>query len=82
MSRLTSTGTAMSRCFPIYFGNGNDLVTKYIEDEDRELLHLAMQHLTQGRRIIELRFGLKGGSEKTQKEVADPFKLPVLYFPS
>ena len=62
-------------------GTENDLVTKYIEDEvDRELLHLAMQHLTQReRRIIELRFGLKGGSEKTQKEVADLLGISQSY---
>ncbi|NLA83965.1 MAG: RNA polymerase sporulation sigma factor SigE [Clostridiales bacterium] len=62
-------------------GTENDLVTKYIEDEvDRELLHLAMQHLTQReRRRIELRFGLKGGSEKTQKEVADLLGISQSY---
>jgi len=54
-------------------GTDNDLVYKYIEDEvDRELLKLAMSHLSRReRRIIELRFGLHDGTEKTQKEVAD-----------
>ena len=31
------------------------------------------------RRIIELRFGLKGGSEKTQKEVADLLGISQSY---
>ncbi|NLC43717.1 MAG: RNA polymerase sporulation sigma factor SigE [Clostridiales bacterium] len=62
-------------------GTENDLVTKYIEDEvDKELLYLAMDHLTQRERcIIELRFGLKDGSEKTQKEVADLLGISQSY---
>jgi RNA polymerase sporulation-specific sigma factor len=62
-------------------GTENDLVTKYIEDEvDKELLNLAMDHLTQRERcIIELRFGLKDGSEKTQKEVADLLGISQSY---
>ena len=51
-------------------GTDNDLVYKYIEDEvDRELLKLAMSHLSRReRRIIELRFGLHDGTEKTQRK--------------
>ena len=62
-------------------GTENDLVTKYIEDEvDKELLNLAMNHLTQRERcIIELRFGLKDSSEKTQKEVADLLGISQSY---
>jgi len=62
-------------------GTDNDLVYKYIEDEvDRELLKLAMSHLSRReRRIIELRFGLNDGTEKTQKEVADLLGISQSY---
>lgn len=62
-------------------GTDNDLVYKYIEDEvDRELLNLAMSHLSRRERcIIELRFGLRDGSEKTQKEVADLLGISQSY---
>ncbi|HZJ56712.1 MAG TPA: sigma-70 family RNA polymerase sigma factor, partial [Clostridia bacterium] len=48
-------------------------VYKFIEEEvDRELLNLAMDKLTlREKKIMELRFGLTGGKEQTQKEVAD-----------
>jgi len=62
-------------------GTDNDLVYKYIEDEvDKELLNLAMNRLTRRERcIIELRFGLRDGSEKTQKEVADMLGISQSY---
>jgi len=62
-------------------GTDNDLVYKYIEDEvDKELLKLAMNHLSRRERcIIELRFGLRDGSEKTQKEVADLLGISQSY---
>jgi RNA polymerase sporulation-specific sigma factor len=62
-------------------GTENDLVYKYIEDEvDKELLNLAMSRLTRRERcIIELRFGLRDGSEKTQKEVADMLGISQSY---
>jgi RNA polymerase sporulation-specific sigma factor len=62
-------------------GTENDLVYKYIEDEvDKELLNLAMSRLTRRERcIIELRFGLQDGSEKTQKEVADMLGISQSY---
>jgi RNA polymerase sporulation-specific sigma factor len=47
---------------------------------DRELLKLAMSHLSRReRRIIELRFGLHDGTEKTQKEVADLLGISQSY---
>jgi RNA polymerase sporulation-specific sigma factor len=62
-------------------GTENDLVYKYIEDEvDRELLNLVMNLLSRRERcIIELRFGLRDGSEKTQKEVADLLGISQSY---
>ncbi len=53
-------------------GTDGDLVLRNIEEEvERDLLYLAMEKLnSRERRIMELRFGLFNGSEKTQKEVA------------
>lgn len=54
-------------------GTENDSIYKYIEEEvDRKLLGCALNHLSAREKIIvELRFGLRDGLEKTQKEVAD-----------
>lgn len=54
-------------------GTDNDIIYKSLEEEtDRKLLHTAMKKLNpREKKIMELRFGLKGGKEKTQKEVAD-----------
>ncbi len=62
-------------------GTDNDMIYKYIEDEvDRELLYTAMKRLSQRERcIIKLRFGLNGGAEKTQKEVADLLGISQSY---
>lgn len=62
-------------------GTENDIIYKYIEEEvDRKLLHLALQRLNgRERRIMELRFGLNNGAEKTQKEVADMLGISQSY---
>lgn len=62
-------------------GTENDIIYKYIEEEvDRELLYLALQKLNgRERRIMELRFGLNSGKEKTQKEVADMLGISQSY---
>jgi RNA polymerase sporulation-specific sigma factor len=54
-------------------GTDNDSIYKYIEEEvDKKLLVNALDHLSDRERmIVELRFGLSDGTEKTQKEVAD-----------
>jgi len=56
-------------------------VTRRLEDEvDRTLLSIAMDRLTgREKRIMELRFGLKNGREKTQKEVADLLGISQSY---
>lgn len=53
-------------------GTENDLVLKNIEAEvERKLLYSAMEKLNRReKKIMELRFGLLGHEEKTQKEVA------------
>lgn len=62
-------------------GTENDLIYHYIEDEvERDLLKTAMAKLTiREKQIMELRFGLHGGGEKTQKEVADILGISQSY---
>jgi RNA polymerase sporulation-specific sigma factor len=54
-------------------GTDNDVAYKQLEEEvDKDLLAAALAMLSRRERsIVELRFGLKDGVEKTQKEVAD-----------
>lgn len=62
-------------------GTDDDLVSRNIEDEiDRTLLYEAMGRLgARERRIVELRFGLNGGTELTQKQVADLLGISQSY---
>ena len=54
-------------------GTDNDIIYKALEEEvDRKLLLQAMNKLSsREKKIMDLRFGLIDGKEKTQKEVAD-----------
>lgn len=62
-------------------GTENDIIHRSIEDEvDRELLNAAMKKLSiREKKIMELRFGLINGVEKTQKEVADMLGISQSY---
>lgn len=62
-------------------GTEGDLVLKNIEEEvEKKLLYLAMDKLSyRERRIMELRFGLANGAEKTQKEVAELLGISQSY---
>nr|MDA8097132.1 RNA polymerase sporulation sigma factor SigE [Clostridia bacterium] len=62
-------------------GTENDVICKNLEEEvDRKLLRLALQKLSgRERNIMELRFGLNNGTEKTQKEVADMLGISQSY---
>ncbi|MDX9871179.1 MAG: RNA polymerase sporulation sigma factor SigE [Clostridia bacterium] len=62
-------------------GTENDIVYKSLEDEvDKRLLIFAMTKLSKReRKIVDLRFGLKDGEEKTQKEVADMLGISQSY---
>ena len=62
-------------------GTDEDMVMKPIEDDvDRELLMDAVGRLNaREKEIITLRFGLGGGEEKTQKEVADRMGISQSY---
>lgn len=62
-------------------GTDSDCVNAHIEEQtEKRLLHEAVSHLTQReRQIMEMRFGLNGGREKTQKEVADEIGISQSY---
>jgi RNA polymerase sporulation-specific sigma factor len=62
-------------------GTDNDLIYHYIEDEvEKQLLNNAMSKLScREKQIMELRFGLCGGGEKTQKDVADILGISQSY---
>ncbi|CAH2212757.1 RNA polymerase sporulation sigma factor SigE [Tepidibacter aestuarii] len=62
-------------------GTDNDEIYKLIEEEiDRELLQIALDKLSiREKQIMELRFGLKSGDEKTQKEVANMLGISQSY---
>ncbi|MCL2367832.1 MAG: RNA polymerase sporulation sigma factor SigE [Oscillospiraceae bacterium] len=62
-------------------GTDNDSVMRALEEDvDRTLLMQALGKLSQREReIIVMRFGLGGGQEKTQKEVADLMGISQSY---
>ncbi|NLW40919.1 MAG: RNA polymerase sporulation sigma factor SigE [Tissierellia bacterium] len=62
-------------------GTDGDTIFKFLEDEvDRQLLNQAIEKLSGREKIIvELRFGLKNGKERTQKEVADILGISQSY---
>ena len=62
-------------------GSDNDTVNREIESEtEKHLLLDAVSHLSEREReIIELRFGLGGRKEHTQKEVADSLGISQSY---
>lgn len=62
-------------------GTENDIIYRNIEEQvDRKLLKKALEKLSERERIImELRFGLQDGEEKTQKDVADMLGISQSY---
>lgn len=62
-------------------GTETDTIYRDIEDEvDKKILRTALSNLTdRERKIMELRFGLDGGEEKTQKDVADLLGISQSY---
>ena len=62
-------------------GSDADSVSRDMEDdEERRILRLAVLELDEReRRIIEMRFGLGGRTEMTQKEVADALGISQSY---
>ncbi len=62
-------------------GTDEDIITKDLEaNVDKNLLFNALHQLTdREKQIMELRFGLQGGEEKTQKDVADMLGISQSY---
>ncbi len=62
-------------------GTDNDVVYRELESEvDKQLLNIALKKLSaREQRIMELRFGVKSGVQKTQKEVADILGISQSY---
>lgn len=62
-------------------GTDGDIVYRNIDEEvDISVLHTAMSKLSpREQTIMNLRFGLAGGEEKTQKEVADMLGISQSY---
>lgn len=62
-------------------GTDDDIITKDLEANiDRNLLTKALYQLNdREKQIMELRFGLLGGEEKTQKDVADMLGISQSY---
>lgn len=62
-------------------GTEHDMIYRSIEEQvERSLLHKALAKLSsRERRIVELRFGLRDGTERTQKQVADCLGISQSY---
>ena len=62
-------------------GTDNDIITKDLEASvDKKLLLKALHQLSdREKQIMELRFGLGSGEEKTQKDVADMLGISQSY---
>ena len=62
-------------------GTEGDIISRRVEEDvERRLLHQALQRLAPREKLImELRFGLRGQPEKTQKEVADLLGISQSY---
>jgi RNA polymerase sporulation-specific sigma factor len=62
-------------------GTENDTVQKSLDEQiEKQLLQSAIQKLsTREKKIVDLRFGLSSGEEKTQKEVADLLGISQSY---
>jgi RNA polymerase sporulation-specific sigma factor len=62
-------------------GTENDTIYKNIEEQvEKRLLHKALDKLSNREKLImELRFGLQDGEEKTQKDVADHLGISQSY---
>ena len=62
-------------------GTDNDVICQHLENEvDKQLLKIALGKLNKKeQKIMELRFGVRGGTSKTQKEVADLMGISQSY---
>ena len=88
---MLSTGPSRTVLCPIYTDGGENFtppadlpvseLSRELEDDvDRTLLRSALDRLPRKEQtIVSLRYGLGGGGEKTQKEVADLMGISQSY---
>ena len=78
---LSTDGNGSELLLSDILGTESDLVVRPMEDDaDRQMLHQALGTLNdRERKIINLRFGLDGGEEHTQKEVAAEMGISQSY---
>lgn len=78
---LSTDGNGNELLLSDILGTDSDLVVRPMEaDADRQMLAQALETLDQReRKIITLRFGLGGGKEHTQKEVAEVMGISQSY---
>lgn len=62
-------------------GTDAEIVSRNVEEDvDRQLLNMAIKRLSdKEKKIIKLRFGINGETERTQKEVADMLGISQSY---
>lgn len=67
--------------FSDVLGTDSDIIYRHIEEDvDKQLLGIALKRLSsREKKIMELRFGLNSGEERTQKEVADLLGISQSY---
>ena len=67
--------------FSDVLGTDGDIIYRQIEEDvDKQLLGIALKKLSsREKKIMELRFGLNTGEERTQKEVADLLGISQSY---
>ena len=78
---LSTDGSGNELLLSDILGTESDLVVRPMEDDaDRQMLHQALNTLNdRERKIVTLRFGLEGGEEHTQKEVAAEMGISQSY---
>ena len=78
---LSTDGNGNELLLSDILGTDGDLVVRPMEaDADRQMLRQALDTLDgRERRIVTLRFGLEGGKEHTQKEVAEVMGISQSY---
>ena len=81
MNRLTLIGTEMNYYLSDVLGTDERYYYEILKIQvDRNLLHKALDQLNdREKQIMELRFGLADGEEKTQKDVADMLGISQSY---
>ena len=80
-SYASSYGLEFDQFLSMFLGTDEDVVSRDIENEaEREMLLAAVSELgPREQEIMQMRFGLCGGKERTQKEVAEAIGISQSY---